>query len=420
MKKPKLRIGMVGCGQFCHAFVPLFQAHPAVEYVAVTDKFPERAQKYMEEFHVDKIFDSFEEMIASPDINAVAIFTQRNQHGDMVIRALEAGKNVYSAVPMALDIDEIARIIELVKETRLTYSMGETGIYRPAAIFCRRKYAAGEFGDMVYAEAQYNHDMKGLVKVFEYTEKENWRKMAGLPPLFYPTHSTSMVLSACRAHAVKVAAFGYKEKKDTEIFGEGKNYWDNPFSNTAMLLELSNGAVARISENRRVAWGTPETYISHFYGSEASYECSLMQHSFIRMPEKSAIYEDVSDLLNPTELTKHKNEENFLAQAIQGKWGEGEAPIQMLTRLPKELVPLETNHAGTHKFMVDDFCQAYASGKLSPTNAWQAARYMVPGLTAHKSAMMGGVTLDVPDFGDPPADWEVLSADREVNEVDYE
>ena len=61
--KEKIRVGFVGCGQFCKAFVPLFQAHPAVEFVAVTDKFPERCKQYDEMFHVDKIFDSFEQMI---------------------------------------------------------------------------------------------------------------------------------------------------------------------------------------------------------------------------------------------------------------------------------------------------------------------------------------------------------------------
>ena len=244
--------------------------------------------------------------------------------------------------------------------------------------------------------------------------------MAGLPPFFYPTHSTSMVLSAANAYALKVAAFGYVDRTHPDIFGEGKNYWDNPFSNTSMLLSLSNGAVARISENRCIAWNTPPTYISSFYGSKGSYECSLMQHSFITMADQEVFYEDVSDQLNPIELTGHKNEADFLENAVRGKWAGGEAPIQMTARLPKELIALETNHAGTHKFMVDDFCQAYASGKLSPTNAWQAARYMIPGLIAHQSAMQGGITLDVPDFGDPPAGMAVLSADRTENEVSYD
>ena len=109
--KPKIRIGFVGCGQFARNFVPLFQAHPACEYVAVCDKFRDRAENYMETFHVNKIFDSYEQMLASDEINSVAIFSQRNQHGQMAIAALKAGKNVYSAVPMATSIEEIKEII---------------------------------------------------------------------------------------------------------------------------------------------------------------------------------------------------------------------------------------------------------------------------------------------------------------------
>ena len=338
----------------------------------------------------------------------------------MAIAALKAGKHVYSAVPMALKIEEINEIVRLVKETGLTYMMGETGIYRPASIFCRKKYATGEMGDMVYAEAQYNHDMKRLYDVFEYTEGDKWEKMAGLPPFLYPTHSTSMVLSAAKAHAVKVAAFGYEDKMDPNIFGKGKNYWDSPFSNSSMLLKLSNDAIVRISENRRIAWHFPETYITSFNGTKASYECSMVQHSYVKMDEKGLVdYEDVSDLLNPFELTPHKHEPDFLKKVANGEWGGHEAPIQACGRLPEELENLPTGHAGTHKFMVDDFCQAYVSGKLAPTNAWQAARYNLPGLVAHQCVMEGGKTADIPDLGNPPEGMEVLSADRTENEVKY-
>ncbi|MBQ4625169.1 MAG: Gfo/Idh/MocA family oxidoreductase [Clostridia bacterium] len=418
--KEKIRIAFVGCGQFCNSFVPLFSAHPAVEFVAVCDKFPERAKDFMERYRADRIFDSFDDVIASSEINTVAIFTQRDLHGQMAIAALKAGKHVYSAVPMALKVEEINEIVRLVKETGLTYMMGETGIYRPASIFCRKQYATGEMGQMVYAEAQYNHDMTRLYHVFQYTEGDKWKRMAGLPPLLYPTHSTSMVLSAAKAHAVKVSAFGFEDPFEPDIFSKGANYWDNPFSNSSMLLKLSNNAVVRISENRRIAWHFPETYISNFYCTKASYECSLVQHSYVKMDDRGQVdYTDVSDLLNPIALTPHKNEPDFLQKAVNGAWGNGEAPIQACSRLPREFDSLSTGHAGTHKFMVDDFCQAFVSGKLSPTNAWQAARYNLPGLIAHQCAMEGGKTVDIPDLGDPPSHLEVLSPDREVNEADY-
>ncbi len=416
----KIRIGFVGCGQFCQHFVPLFKVHPAVEYIAVCDIFRDRSEDFQKRFGANKIFDTFDEMIASDEINAVAIFAQRHIHGEMAIKALKAGKHVYSAVPMAIDIDEIKEIVRLAKETGLTYSMGETGIYRPASIYCRQNYAKGVFGDLVYAEAQYNHDMSGLYDVFKYTEGDKWKMMAGFPPFFYPTHSTSMVLSATKAHAVKVAGFGYEEKQDTDIFGKGQNYWDNPFSNTSMLLKMSDDSIVRISENRRIAWHVPETYITSFNGTKASYECSLIRHSLISQAEKGVNYTDISDTLNPIELTKHKSEEDFIQKAVNGEWSQGEAPIQITSRLPKEFEAIKTGHAGTHKFMVDDFCQAFVTGKLSPTNAWQAARYNIPGLTAHKSAMQGGVTLPVLDLGNPPEGWEVLSEDRLENENNYD
>ena len=107
MNKEKIRIAFVGCGQFCQHFVPLFKAHPAVEYVAVCDKFPERSKDFKERFGADRIFESFDDVIVSDDINTVAIFTQRDLHGQMAIAALKAGKNVYSAVPMALKVEEI-------------------------------------------------------------------------------------------------------------------------------------------------------------------------------------------------------------------------------------------------------------------------------------------------------------------------
>lgn len=418
--KQKIRVAFVGCGSFCQHFVPLFKAHPAVEFIAVCDKFRDRAENYKERFGADMIFDSFDDVIASSEINTVAIFSQRDLHGQMAIAALKAGKHVYSAVPMALKIEEINEIVRLVKETGLTYMMGETGIYRPASIFCRKKFATGEMGQMVYAEAQYNHDMKRLYDVFKYTEGDAWKKMAGLPPFLYPTHSTSMVLSAARAHAVKVSAFGFEDTMDPDIFGKGMNYWDNPFSNSSMLLKLSNNAIVRISENRRIAWHVPETWITCFNGTKASYECSIAQHSYIKMNEQGTVdYEDVSDLLNPTELTLYKGNPDFMQKAVNGLGGGTEAPIQIVNRLPAEWEGLPTGHAGTHKFMVDDFCQAYVTGKLSPTNAWQAARYNLPGLVAHQCAMAGGQTMDIPDLGDPPAEFEVLSADRAVNEDDY-
>jgi predicted dehydrogenase len=406
-----IRIGFVGCGNFAKSFVPLFQAHPAVGLVAVTDLLPERSQAYAKQFQIDRIYPSFESMLASDELNAIALFTQRHLHGPMTVSALQAGKHVYSAVPMASSVDEICAIVDLVQKTRLTYSMGETGHYRPCSIFCRQKLQNGDLGDFVYAEAQYNHDMRHFYEHYQYSGGENWRQVAGIPPMLYPTHSTAMVLSSACTHVRRVSAFGFVERQDTDIFGTGVNLWDNPFSNTSALLELANGGIARISENRRIGWYNPMSYISCFHGTRGSYECSLAQHSWITLPDQHAQYTDISELLNPIAMTAHRADPDFGQQFVNGRWGNDRAPIQSLTRLPEAIHNLPTGHGGTHKYMVDDFCRAFVTGRLSPTHAWTAARYNLPGLIAHQSALQRGAALDVPDLGDPPADWPVMPAD---------
>ena len=78
--------------------------------------------------------------------------------------------------------------------------------------------------------------------------------------------------------------------------------------------------------------------------------------------------------------------------------------VHPLHRLPKEFIGLPNGHNGSHQFLVDDFVTACANATFPPNNVWQAARYMVPGLIAHESAKRGGELLEVPDFGDPPAE----------------
>ena len=418
MTKEKIKIAIIGCGRFCKSFVPLFKAHPSVEEVYVCDLIRERAENYASIFGV-KIIDSFEEALASDTINSIAIFTQRHKHGPMVIEALKAGKHVYSAVPGSLEIDELCEIEALVRKTRLTYTMGETGVYRAAAIFCRNEFKKGSFGKFTYGEAHYNHDVRNMENSFRSSAGDDWKRYAGIPPMFYPTHSTSMILSAMPGvYAKKVVAFGFEGSPRTDIFGRGdENLYKNPFSNTVMLLELSNGGIARISENRCVGWHAPETYISQFYGTDGGYEFSVARHSFAHWNEErpgTVIMKDVTEQLQPPSIYNLiKSDYDQAIQTISGGGGFSEAsPIHPTARLPKEFEGMGNGHNGTHHFLVDDFCRAYDTGKLSPTNIWAVARYNIPGLLAHQSALAGGKVMDVLDLGNPPEDWDVLEYDH--------
>ena len=249
----RLRIAFIGCGGFARNFVPLFKMHPLVEKVYVCDLVAEKAAEFSRVFGVESVA-SFEEVLKRRDIDSVAIFAQRHLHGPLVLNALSAGKNVYSAVPMASDVGECQAIVEKVKEKGLTYMMGETCYYYPSSMFCRYRYEAGFFGKFVYGEAQYHHDISHFSAEFRAD-----RRAAGVPPFFYPTHSTAMLLAAAHSYCTRVVAFGYEDTEGDGIFEKGVNQWDNVFSNSYSLMKLANGGTARINECRRIGYKAPSS-----------------------------------------------------------------------------------------------------------------------------------------------------------------
>lgn len=410
-----IKIGVVGAGLFSGDFIRLFKLHPDVEEVVIADVVPERVKDAMTRHGLKRGYLGLDEMLAeAPDIDSVAIFTQRHLHGPMVIKALEAGKNVYSAVPIACEIDEIGEIIETVKKTGKVYMMGETCYYYPCAIYCRQKYKEGGFGKFVYGESQYYHDISEMYADFKHSAGDDWRKPAGIPPMFYPTHSISMILSALPdEHIKKVSCFGYEDHNADDIYGNGKNYWDNPFSNETALFSLSGGGVMRVNEFRRVGINKPSSYITAFYGDEGSYECSVTQHTFQRghsAPDGPRI-EYLDELINTYRYIedKHAGTMDMTKDPCSVRYIEGFSPIQNLSRLPEPFREKNIHaHYNSHPFLVDDFVRAVKADKLPPNNAWDAARYMVPGLVAHESALKGGITMDVPDFGDAPKNFSPL------------
>jgi len=409
-----LKIGIVGAGLFSNGFAPLFKSHPLVEKVAIAELIPERRAEYAKKHGITEEYDSLDELLKS-DVDCVAIFTQRQLHGPMAIKALRAGKHVYSAVPVATKIEEIHEIVELVKKTGLIYMMGETCYYWPCAMFCREMYKSGRMGEFVYGEAQYYHDMKRFYEPFKHSGGKDWKKVAGFPPMHYPTHSFGMILSALDDHAVKVSCMGYRDHHEDDIFGAGKNYWDNPFSNETAIVRLSNGGICRINEYRRIGWERPSSYISGMYGTKGGYEYSIAQHIWQDDTDGKTTLTNVSDRLNSLEYVRDSKQEGFSMEenAVKYFYHSSFSAIHNVARLPQNdvFLKLSRGHNGSHPFLVDDFVKAVTEYKLPPNNIWQAARYNLPGLVAHESAMRDGEPLAVPDFGDIPAGWEMLNPD---------
>ncbi|GAB12127.1 putative oxidoreductase [Arthrobacter globiformis NBRC 12137] len=394
-------IGVVGLGQFGGQFAYLFNLHPGVSEVFAVDELADRAAGAVAQYGLAGSRGTFDELLAS-DVDAVAIFTQRWTHGPLVERALRAGKHVYSAVPMAVTEDEIAKIIDAVRETGNVYMMGETSYYNPATVYAREQHAAGRFGRVFYAEGDYVHDMDlGFYDAYRYSGGEHWKETASYPPMLYPTHAIGGVLGALPAHAVSVSCVGVKDSRGDGVFDKDISMFGNDFSNASALFELNDGGAMRTNEMRRVG------YPSHiresrfrFFGTEASFE----QLAKVTVWQDKTNVHDISEQMEsrPSVPLDDPSLAN-VAPELRDAFVSGLAPVHDSGRLPEEFRGAPNGHEGSHQFLVDDFVTAVNTGSLPPVNAWTAARFTLPGIVAHESARRNGERLPIRDFGDAPA-----------------
>ena len=394
-------LGIVGAGQFAGQFVRLWRLHPGVGDILATDLLAERAARLAAEHDLAGTVPSYEAMLES-DVDAVAIFTQRWTHGPLVVRALRAGKHVYSAVPMAVTEEEIAAIIDAVADTGLTYMMGETSYYNPATVHARDQVAKGAFGRLFYAEGDYVHDMDlGFYEAYQYSGGANWKATASYPPLLYSTHSIGGVLGAWQTYATSVSAIGVADDRGDGVFDKTVSQFGNDFSNASALFEVAGGGALRTNEFRRVG------YPAHiresrfrFFGTEGSLE----QLATVSLWQDRNGVKDITEHLRPMPtLDPDDPSLAHVAPALRDAFTSGSAPVHDRSRLPAEFATTVNGHEGSHHFLADDFVTAVNAGTPPPVNAWVAARYTLPGIVAHESALNGGRRLPIPDFGAGPA-----------------
>lgn len=376
--------------------------------VVVADLHPERVAQYASDFGIERTFGSLDEL-CDTDVDAIALFTQRQLHGPQVVQALRAGKHVYSAVPIAQTLDEIREIVELVTETRLIYMTGETSYYYPSTLYCRGRFQKGDFGRFVYGEGQYHHDMTHFYQSFRRSGGADWKRAAGLPPMHYVTHSTSMVLSVTGARATSVSCLGFRDDHDDGVFGEGANFWDNPFSNETALMRTSDGGMMRINEFRRLGWKGLASVQMSLIGTKGSFEEQADSQVWSTIfPDETT---NLNDLLKCEEVPAARPASD-VQDVVLKEFHSGVSQVHPVDRLPKEFAPLHSGHMGSHQFLVDDFVKAVVSNTLPPNHVWAAARYCAPGLVAHRSALRNGEHMEIPDFGGPPSDWQLLDPYR--------
>jgi len=151
----KLRVGVIGTGSLAEYHLNSYKNNPAVEITALCDINKERARKKADIFGAKEIYDDYEEMFKSKNIDAVSVITWNNTHAPITIAALEAGKHVLCEKPPALNAEEASRMKQAAEKKGKLLMYGFVRRFAQNTQVLKSFMDSGELGEIYYIKTGY-------------------------------------------------------------------------------------------------------------------------------------------------------------------------------------------------------------------------------------------------------------------------
>src|SRR5204862_8011165 len=113
------------------------QALPDFELKAFCTAHEETSKATAEAFGAELAFHDFEEMIAHPDIDLVAVVVRVPGHHGLVMSALEAGKAVFCEWPLGATLAEAEHLVNLARVRSVSTAVGLQARSDPTLMYAR-------------------------------------------------------------------------------------------------------------------------------------------------------------------------------------------------------------------------------------------------------------------------------------------
>ena len=118
INKNIITIGLIGAGNFAKGtLLPIIAAHSNKFYLkTIVNRTGDKALNVARLFKAEKISSDQNDIFNDPDIDLVMICTRHNNHAELVLKGLKAGKHVYVEKPLAVTMDQLDEIKRFYKE----------------------------------------------------------------------------------------------------------------------------------------------------------------------------------------------------------------------------------------------------------------------------------------------------------------
>ncbi len=240
-----MRFGIIGAGRIGKIHGGNAATRPGSSVAFVADADPAAAAALAESTGA-KVAD-IDAILASKDVDAVAICSPTDTHADLIERAARAGKAIFCEKPIDLDVGRVRACLEVVKQTGATLMVGFNRRFDPNFAALRQRVAEGAIG---------------ALEIVSITSRD-----PGPPPLSYIARSGGLFRDMM-IHDFDIARFVLGEEL-VAVSAMGSALVDHAIGEAgdidtaAVIMETASGKVAQISNSRRATYGYDQRVEAH-------------------------------------------------------------------------------------------------------------------------------------------------------------
>jgi predicted dehydrogenase len=150
------RVAIIGFGWWGKNIADLVLTSAKMKLAAIVEPTAGAADEYGHNHGIAIM--SWEQALASDDVDAVILTSPHRFHESQIIQAAEAGKHVFCEKPLAFTLESAARAMAVCIRQGVVLGIGHEKRFEPSMVLIRRVLSKGELGELLHIESNWSHD----------------------------------------------------------------------------------------------------------------------------------------------------------------------------------------------------------------------------------------------------------------------
>jgi myo-inositol 2-dehydrogenase/D-chiro-inositol 1-dehydrogenase len=244
-------VAIIGCGTIGRIRAVLARDHPGVGWLGLCDLDEDRGKRLASDTGADLATTDAAELIARPEVDAVIVATDENEHEQPTIAAARAGKSLFIEKPLATSAQGSQRVLAEIESSGVDAVVGYTQRFRRRFLAAKSKLEAGALGDVTTVVTRaFMNRMVPLA-----TLRRTTRRATLTPMVVSGTHSVDLSLWLMEG---KEPARVYARSVDRSLGAEGTK------DATLAIVTMTDDTVWSMN----ISWALPTVWPGSVYGLE--------------------------------------------------------------------------------------------------------------------------------------------------------